>query len=128
VRPGELRSAEWKEFNLEKRLWTVPAEKTKMRRQHRVPLTDQVVHLLGELQPLGRYLFQIARVARHRHPRAPCRKPDTPGKHRIQRSARATTRFTPQPEMPLENFAGEAEHAQIVIRIDAVPGPSGDSV
>ncbi|NKJ02961.1 tyrosine-type recombinase/integrase [Novosphingobium sp. SG707] len=60
VRPGELRSAEWSEFDLERRIWTIPAEKTKMRRLHLVPLTDQVISLLKELHPpvgSGRYLF-----------------------------------------------------------------------
>lgn len=64
VRPGELRSAEWSEFDLERRIWTIPAEKTKMRRLHRVPLTDQVISLLKELHPLtgsGRYLFPSVR-------------------------------------------------------------------
>lgn len=66
VRPGELRSAEWSEFNLERRIWTIPAEKTKMRRLHRVPLTDQVVDILMELNPLtgsGRYLLPSVRSA-----------------------------------------------------------------
>lgn len=66
VRPGELRSAEWSEFNLERRIWTIPAEKTKMRRLHRVPLTDQVVDILMELHPLtgsGRYLLPSVRSA-----------------------------------------------------------------
>lgn len=64
VRPGVLRSAEWSEFDLERRIWTIPAEKTKMRRLHRVPLTDQVISLLKELHPLtgsGRYLFPSVR-------------------------------------------------------------------
>lgn len=56
MRPGELRSAEWTEFNLERRIWTILAEKTKMRRLPRVPLTDQVVDILRELHPLKRLL------------------------------------------------------------------------
>jgi hypothetical protein len=36
-RPGELRMAEWKEFDLETAIWTIPALKTKMRRPHKVP-------------------------------------------------------------------------------------------
>jgi hypothetical protein len=38
-RPGELRMARWSEFDLAKAIWTIPAERTKMRRPHRVPLT-----------------------------------------------------------------------------------------
>jgi integrase len=51
-RPGELRFAEWKEFDLEGREWTIPAAHTKMRRQHRVPLPPQAVAVLQELQAL----------------------------------------------------------------------------
>lgn len=62
VRPGELRHAEWAEFELDGRtpLWRIPAEKMKMRRQHLVPLAPQAVAILRELQPLtgvGKYLF-----------------------------------------------------------------------
>lgn len=52
-RPGELRAAEWGEFDLERAVWTVPAARTKMRRPHRVPLARQVLHLLATLRPLS---------------------------------------------------------------------------
>ncbi|HWY63243.1 MAG TPA: integrase arm-type DNA-binding domain-containing protein [Rhizomicrobium sp.] len=48
-RPGELRFAEWKEFDLEAAEWLIPAEHTKMRRQHRVPLSLQAVTVLRGL-------------------------------------------------------------------------------
>ncbi|MEL7029548.1 MAG: integrase arm-type DNA-binding domain-containing protein, partial [Pseudomonadota bacterium] len=48
-RPGELRLAEWSEFNLEDRIWTIPAERTKMRRRHRAPLPVTACDLLSEL-------------------------------------------------------------------------------
>lgn len=60
VRPGELRHAEWTEFDLTKNVWTIPAEKTKMRVAHRVPLTRQVLAILEELREISgarRYLF-----------------------------------------------------------------------
>lgn len=60
VRPGEIRHAEWTEFDLDAAVWTIPAEKMKMRRPHRVPLARQTLALLGDLQPLtgkSRYLF-----------------------------------------------------------------------
>jgi len=53
VRPGELRLATWKEFNLAARLWTIPAERMKGSREHVVPLSTQVQALLGELQILS---------------------------------------------------------------------------
>lgn len=50
VRPGELRTAPWSEFDLEGALWTIPAERMKMRRPHLVPLPRQAVTLLRELK------------------------------------------------------------------------------
>jgi integrase len=64
VRPGELREAEWKEFNLKGAEWRIPAERTKMRTAHLVPLSDQAVALLEELKPLtghGCYVFPSER-------------------------------------------------------------------
>ncbi|AGO53998.1 integrase Int [Serratia plymuthica 4Rx13] len=56
VRTIELRMAEWKEFDFEKRVWEVPVERMKMRRPHLVPLSDQVVSSLREIQVVtGRY-------------------------------------------------------------------------
>jgi integrase len=52
TRPGELRKADWSEFNLEQAVWTVPAERMKMRLPHRVPLSRQVIGYLRELQSL----------------------------------------------------------------------------
>lgn len=60
VRPGELRKAEWKEIDLDARIWRIPADKMKSRAPHHVPLADQVVNILRELQALtghGQYVF-----------------------------------------------------------------------
>jgi integrase len=46
VRTGEAIGASWPEFDLEKAVWTVPAERTKMGRVHRVPLSKAAVALL----------------------------------------------------------------------------------
>lgn len=51
-RPGELRMARWKEFDFKKAVWTIPAERTKMRRPHRVPLPPAALELLKELKAL----------------------------------------------------------------------------
>lgn len=64
VRPGELRQAEWKEFDLDAAQWNIPAEKMKMREPHLVPLAQQAVEILQELYALtgrGRYVFPSAR-------------------------------------------------------------------
>lgn len=49
-RPGELRQAKWTEFDLSQKVWTIPAEHMKMRREHRKPLPAAAVGLLEELQ------------------------------------------------------------------------------
>ena len=60
VRPGELRRAEWKEFDLEKAVWTIPAEKMKMREPHLVPLSKQALDFLSSAHALSsqqQYIF-----------------------------------------------------------------------
>jgi integrase len=60
VRPGELRGAEWHEFDLEAAEWRIPAARMKMGEQHIVPLSRQAVAVLRGLQILtgrGRYVF-----------------------------------------------------------------------
>lgn len=49
-RPGELRQAEWQEFDLDNAVWTIPAERTKMRRAHKKPLPAPAIDALRELQ------------------------------------------------------------------------------
>jgi integrase len=58
VRPGELRHAEWSEFDLDAGTWSIPAEKMKMKQPHIVPLSSQAVGVLTSLKPLtGRYRY-----------------------------------------------------------------------
>lgn len=60
VRPGELRRAEWSEFNLDLAIWTIPAEKMKMRQPHLVPLSTQALEILDRAQVLSghqKYIF-----------------------------------------------------------------------
>ena len=49
ARPGELRMAEWSEFDRENAVWKIPADRMKMRRPHEVPLSRQVLAYLEEL-------------------------------------------------------------------------------
>jgi integrase len=51
-RPGELRHAEWSEFDFQKSIWTIPAGKTKMRREHQIFLARQATEILVELQKI----------------------------------------------------------------------------
>jgi integrase len=65
VRPGELRQAEWAEFDLDRAEWRIPAERMKAREEHIVPLARQAVAVLRELHPLtglGRFVFPSART------------------------------------------------------------------
>jgi integrase len=60
VRPGELRRAEWSEFDLDAAVWTIPAEKMKMRNAHVVPLSRQALELLRSTEALSagqQYVF-----------------------------------------------------------------------
>ena len=64
-RPGELRAAEWSEFDLDGAVWTIPAARMKMRRPHRLPLPRQAVEILRGLYPLtgrGRLVFPSVRT------------------------------------------------------------------
>ena len=64
VRPGELRLAEWSEFNLKSGEWRIPAAHMKMRELHVVPLSSQALALLKDLQVLtgsGRLVFPSIR-------------------------------------------------------------------
>jgi integrase len=64
VRPGELRQMEWSEVDLDNAQWNIPAEKMKMKQPHIVPLADQAVAILKDLQPLtgsGCYVFPCHR-------------------------------------------------------------------
>jgi integrase len=65
VRPGELRRAEWAEFNLEGAEWRISAAKMKMRQVHIVPLARQVIGILEELRQYTgtrRFLFPSMRA------------------------------------------------------------------
>ena len=67
LRPGELRHAEWTEFDLDAAQWNILAEKMKMRSAHLVPLSTQAVAILRELHPLTghrQYVFPGLRSPR----------------------------------------------------------------
>ncbi|WP_339426957.1 tyrosine-type recombinase/integrase, partial [Pseudomonas proteolytica] len=50
VRPGELRFAEWADFDFGKAVWTIPPQKTKMRRAHSVPLSRQALRIIESIE------------------------------------------------------------------------------
>lgn len=66
-RPGELRAAEWHEFDFEARVWTIPATRAKMRRTHAVPLARQALNILRQLHVItgsGLLAFPSVRTGR----------------------------------------------------------------
>ncbi len=60
VRTGELIGAEWSEVDVNNGMWTIPAERMKMKAEHLVPLSRQALALLAEMKPISdtsRFVF-----------------------------------------------------------------------
>ena len=53
VRSGSVRNAEWSEIDVDNALWIIPAEHTKARQEHRIPLQPQVIKLLKSLSKVA---------------------------------------------------------------------------
>lgn len=53
VRPSEASGAQWLEINTEERLWTIPAERMKAKREHIVPLSPQALDILMVMKPIS---------------------------------------------------------------------------
>jgi integrase len=69
LRPGELRQGRWEEIDGEAQTWTVPAERTKLRRPHSVPLSRQAIALLQELElHSGGFTLMFPSVSSHHRP------------------------------------------------------------
>jgi integrase len=58
-RTGEVLGAQWDEMDLAKRIWIIPAARMKMKREHRVPLSDRAVEILEQREGdrIGPYVF-----------------------------------------------------------------------
>ena len=63
ARSGEVRGAQWQEINLQTRIWTIPAERMKVDKEHIVPLCDDAMNLLQQLPRLegSNFIFPAAR-------------------------------------------------------------------
>lgn len=59
ARSGEALGARWEEIDLAAKVWTVPPQRMKSAREHRIPLTGQALAILTEMEPLrdGDYVF-----------------------------------------------------------------------
>jgi integrase len=53
ARTGEVIGATWAEFDLAKAVWTVPADRMKAGREHRVPLSTRTLEILQQVKKLG---------------------------------------------------------------------------
>lgn len=58
TRTAETLEATWSEFDLDQALWTIPASRTKMTKEHRIPLSDKVVEVLRDIGPAGGFVFK----------------------------------------------------------------------
>lgn len=68
VRQGELRQAMWEQIDLKKKIWYIPAHIMKMREEHIVPLSKQVIEILHQLKTLSgenEYLFPTQNKVKH---------------------------------------------------------------
>ena len=68
VRPSEAAMAEWSEIDFENKLWILPAEKMKMSKSHKVPLTSSTLRILELMKPVSGhrdYIFPADREPRN---------------------------------------------------------------
>jgi integrase len=69
TRPSESAKAQWSEIDLENKLWVIPAERMKMRLEHKVPLSPQAIEILIRLKPISgdrKHLFP-SYIDHHKH-------------------------------------------------------------
>lgn len=53
VRPSEASGTKWEEIDFDKALWNIPAERMKMKKEHKVPLTSQTIKILQRMKPIS---------------------------------------------------------------------------
>ena len=59
VRPSEASGTRWAEINLDAKLWTIPAERMKAKREHIVPLSPQALEILEVMKPISAHREQV---------------------------------------------------------------------
>lgn len=70
TRPSEASGARWDEIDWEEKVWTIPAERMKKRREHRIPLTEQMLAILEVIRPISGHREFI--FPSDRDPKKPC--------------------------------------------------------
>lgn len=61
-RSGEVRGAQWSEFDFTERVWTIPAERMKARREHQVPISDAALAVLMSIRNMDMVLGEQASI------------------------------------------------------------------
>lgn len=59
VRPSEASGARWAEIDLNEKIWIIPAERMKAKREHIVPLSQQALDILGVMKPISAHREHI---------------------------------------------------------------------
>jgi len=70
TRPAEASGARWAELNLDEKVWTIPAERMKKRKAHRIPLTSQALAILEVMRSISGHREHI--FPSDRNPKSPC--------------------------------------------------------
>lgn len=70
TRPSEASGTKWEEIDLDAKVWTIPAERMKKRREHRIPLTEQMLELLEVIKPISGHREFV--FPSDRDPKKPC--------------------------------------------------------
>ncbi|QYO69486.1 integrase domain-containing protein [Vibrio cholerae] len=70
TRPAEASGARWDEINWKEKVWTIPANRMKKRREHRIPLTEQMLALLEVMKPISGHRDFV--FPSDRDPKKPC--------------------------------------------------------
>jgi len=67
VRSGELRGAKWEEFDLDEKVWRIPAERMKMKTDHLVPLSSQSIAVINQVRAITGQYELVFPSERNRH-------------------------------------------------------------
>ncbi|MEZ8863127.1 integrase domain-containing protein [Vibrio sp. 10N.261.51.F11] len=70
TRPSEASGARWCEIDIDEKVWTIPAERMKKRREHRIPLTESMLELLEVIKPISGHREFV--FPSDRDPKKPC--------------------------------------------------------
>ncbi|MGF1815693.1 integrase domain-containing protein [Vibrio splendidus] len=70
TRPSEASGARWEEIDWDESVWTIPAERMKKRKEHRIPLTEHMLEILTVMKPISEHRKFV--FPSDRDPKKPC--------------------------------------------------------